>query len=518
MIVPGAADQEKGGPQATDSRAVLNQVIGLEARFPVDQWKVDGLHVWPLLRQRLYIALAHQFLGTGLRGAGQRTNGERVLDAARSVGRLVRARLRDGREAASAGDAQQAVLLSDGVSFARIGEQWFDTIMDPVVAALAAEGRQSLLLTPMTRAPAPRYFPSMLVQAHLDATKARATAILKLRRPAVTEVEGLENMLAELRQDNPGAELPHSGWLFGQVGRVLAMAQYFERLIRRTSSRIALVNTYYSAEGMAFVLAARRAGCVAIDVQHGSQLVHPAYGRWTRIPPAGFELLPHRFWCWSDQEIAIINRGPGATSAHRALNVGNLWAAFLANRENETVRDLAAQLNAAKARAGVADHLLLTLSWGLADSEMEKLISAVRLGAGVHWWLRLHPTQVARREEFRARFADLGIANVEIDLATDLPLPLLLAEMDVNVTPDSSTVLNAIAAGIPSVITTANGALVFAEQIARGQARFADDPAEIVTTALNLARSGRLVGSAAAGASVGSRLEAAIADAFGNPS
>lgn len=500
-----------GASLVTDNRMVLDRIVEIEGRYPVDEWQLDGLHVWPLLRMRIYVALVHQFLGTGLRGAGQRTHRERILDGMRSVAWQLRARVVDRQGNASPNRAQEAVLLSDGVSFASVEGQWLDRILDPIIAGLAAEGRQSLLLTPMTLVHTPRHSPSLLIQAHLDAAKAWSTAMTRFRSPPRATVEGLEEMLAELAAGNREAELPDYRWLIGQAARVRSMMSFFERLIRRTRAKVAFVNTYYSAEGMAFVWAARRAGCITIDVQHGNQFFNPGYGRWTKVPPSGFELVPHRFWCWSNDEVAVINDGPGATSAHRALNVGNLWVSYLTDRSG----DLVARLRAAKTRTGADIHLLLTPSWGLAEHETEKLIAAVQLGAEVQWWLRLHPTQVGRREAIKQQLADRGIANVEVDLATDMPLPLVLAEIDANITPDSSTVLDAAAVGVPSVVTTAHGAAVFAEQIARGQACFADDPADILAAALRLAQAGR-IGFGTSSVSDERRRKAAFADAFGS--
>lgn len=471
-----------------DSRGTLDLITELEERYPVDTWTVGELHVWPIMRMRLATALVFHGYGTGLRGAGSRTIVERATGALGDLSRLARNRWSDHRANATPGRAD-VVMLSDGVSLSQVEGEWYDRFMDPIVATLAEKGRHSLLLMPQARGAVPRHTPSFYIQPFIDARNALTTASARVLKPLPHRLEGMSELLGELRRRCRDVEFPQDAWLPAQSTRVLRLSGLFSGWLERTDAKAAFVNTYYSAMGMAFVHAARRLDCLTIDVQHGLQYEHMAYGRWMKAPAGGYEVLPDEFWCWGDDEVSISNDGPGSLPAHRAVRVGNPWDAFWADSGNAMVARARQRVRDAKARFQRGYHFLLTPSWGQHPSEMDKLVETARLGrSGITWWLRLHPIEIAARESIRQRLAEAGVDNVEIDLAIDAPLPLLLSEMDVNVTPESSTVIDGATAGVPSVVATANGASLFRRQIADGHCRFAEDPAEILAAALELAR------------------------------
>jgi hypothetical protein len=235
---------------------------------------------------------------------------------------------------------------------------------------------------------------------------------------------------------------------------------------------------------MAFVLAAKRAGCITTDIQHGLQVDHVGYARWTRIPEGGYDLVPDCFWCWSEDDAARIN-DTIADDAHGAVSVGNAWADMWRS-DSPLVKRTAERFARVRDGFGKAQHYLLTPSWGHPDAEFDRLLDAVEIGQDAQWWLRLHPKLADQRETYRQRVMARGIANIEIDAAMDFPLPLLLTGMGVNVTFDSSTVIDALAVGVPSVVTTQSGASIYGEQIEAGTVTFAREPADILTAALKL--------------------------------
>lgn len=465
----------------------LDVIVDLERRYPVEDWSVAGLHVWPMLRIRMFTLLVMHGLGSDPAEAGARSPAERVSHAIKGIGRIARNTILSGNRLVFPSRDDEAVLLADGISFANIEGKWRDRLMDPIIAALEANGRPSLLMTPGYLCPGPRYSPTCHIQSRLDASKVLGTLVSKLKPSPLFGSDSFAAMQSEISRDYPDIAFPGERWLVEQAARIEWMARHFGGIIGKTSARAAFVSNYYGAEGMAFVLAARRAGCVTIDVQHGLQHRHVGYVQWTKIPSGGYDLLPHLFWCWGPDEVHAINQGPGAPW-HRGVEIGNFWADFWADPENPVVARTIGRLRSIKESLGAQRHFLLTPSWGYPDIEFEKLFESVRhADPHIHWWLRLHPTLVARREEMRDRVTTLGLGNVEIDAAMDFPLPVLLHEMDANITFDSSTVLDARAAGVPSVVTTSNGAALFAREIEAGFCRFAADPVDIAAAAMQLA-------------------------------
>jgi len=492
--------------------ALLNRC---EAEYPVDRWAVGDVEVWPIARMRWYNLVLHHDLGSGAEGAGVRSGRGFLGTAARTLAVTARNRIFDFHKNARPGPQHQAILFSDGVSLAKVEGEWYDRFMDPIVAELAAEGRESLLLMPMAAPAVPRHTPSLAIQTRLDAAKLAYTVKARLSGAPPHNLPRFDDVVAMLRREGAVADLPGRAWLIAQAGRIMAMARQFDRLIARTGAKLAFVNTYYSADGMAFVLAARRRGCVTIDVQHGAQVDHVAYHRWRNVPADGFALLPDLFWCWSGDEVAAIREGFGLNGPHQGVVAGNLWWRVWMQPGVAVAEAMQARLAKLKQRHGASRHILVTHTWGHTDEDWLAILNAMAASSDdLVWWVRLHPMQISQRERFRKELRCAGVRRFELDAATDYPLPLLLDHMDANVTESSSTVLEAATVGVPSVITTRHGADLFGAELGAGRSRFAADSDGILAAIVDLVRSGRVIRPGAVSPADPKLLPAVLADAL----
>ncbi len=128
---------------------------------------------------------------------------------------------------------------------------------------------------------------------------------------------------------------------------VAASAFAFEQVLRTVKPKLAFAVTWYAGLGPAFMLACRRQGILAVDLQHCPQGGrHKAY-RWSGVPGQGFNVLPAVFWNWNGNDathIASWARGPW----HRSIVGGHPRLAPLLDdetpempREDRLFRDTA---------------------------------------------------------------------------------------------------------------------------------------------------------------------------------
>jgi hypothetical protein len=107
-------------------------------------------------------------------------------------------------------------------------------------------------------------------------------------------------------------------------------------------------------------------------------------------------------------------------------------------------------------------RVLVTLQAHLIFEEtLGPLLSAMKARRGVAWWLRLHPAALDDRAAVEAQIRRTGAEFVEVDRSTSLPLPMLLAAAHCHATHSSSTVLEAQAMGLPSIVWSRYGAQLF---------------------------------------------------------
>jgi hypothetical protein len=154
--------------------------------------------------------------------------------------------------------------------------------------------------------------------------------------------------------------------------------------------------------------------------------------------------------------------------------------------------------------AGAAKRILVTLQWGY-DGERDTLANIIPngvihpaldaaiealAGRGIAVWLRLHPIQMTapgyRHHRRIVHALAQRHAHVEYERPTALPLPLVLEQVSGHITMCSSSVGEAAAAGVPSLLlcpTLHPGgahAGMFRELESAGHARFGTLDAEAI--------------------------------------
>lgn len=470
-----------------NSSDIMELLVEVERRYPVAQWIAGGVRIWPLIRIKLYYNLFLQQISGDKSAAVQTNMHGRLVQGARvacGIGRYLNALTRDRAKNRRPAGSVDVVFLSDGVSFSKISGEWYEKFCDPLIARLGHAQVSSFLISPLHEYLIPRRTPSLFVQPWIDLLKVRGTIFPADRGEALAalpEFDPFVSFLGELGLEGP---LPQRSGVARDTAMLMHIARYYEGLLRRLDPAVALLVSYYSLEGMAFVLACRRLGIPCADIQHGvAGELHAAYGRWTCVPNDGYELLPSLFWCWSDHDAVAVRRwADSLDDLHRALVGGNPWLNLWIDGNEDFVADYDRQVIQAMRATMASTHVFVTLQFGLAQPEqLDGLLGAmVNSPRSWQWWIRLHPSVLGEREVIRALLRDHGIRRFEIDLATDLPLYAWLRHMHAHVTHSSSTVVEATAYGLPTILLSNYGADLFHEYVRAGWARVALNSSSIL--------------------------------------
>jgi hypothetical protein len=230
---------------------------------------------------------------------------------------------------------------------------------------------------------------------------------------------------------------------------------------------------------MAFNLACREIGIPSVDIQHGVQGdLHFAYGRWDKLPKAGYELLPTIFWVWSEVEAKAINNwNEKVKKWHRPFIGGNPWLNLWWNNDNNICMYYKNQINNISGFLESSIKILLTLQPGVPNHGIpEWLINAIdRSPSDWFWLIRVHPCMLAERGNVKKLIATCSHKKVNVDDATDLPLPSILKSVDIHVTHSSSTVIEAQQYGVPTIAVSNMGKELYLEQFELGWLEVAYD-------------------------------------------
>lgn len=464
-------------------------INSVEERFPVDQWVVDGLHVWPLVRIELNFRL-HDFIGP-VEVKPHSSLWAKARGVAMGGGRYLGALLADRRH--NQGDDLSpggAVFLSHTTCRTfPVDREWYDAFCTPVVSQLEELGLASYVFefAPQDEYRIPRFGRSRFIQLQLSWLAVKN----QLMWPDARRFEGEESFIEFtefFRRSCPKISPPDVGRVRKRAALVRAMANYFKERLQRLRPRMGFVVTYYTSEGMAFNLACRELGIPSVDIQHGAQgELHPAYGRWRRVPAMGYELLPSRFWCWSEDDARVIGEWSGKVCRwHEPFVGGNPLLGLFQQDDNELVRRFDRRILSLAPQEPPPLKVLVTLQTGRGVPELLREVMAAAPPSWL-WWVRLHPAMMAEREAIRSRLGEFPAHRMNLDDATELPLYALLRHVDVHLTESSSAVIEADRFGVPSVICHETGEEFFAGLVAVGSARVAYSCRDVLDTLLVLA-------------------------------
>src|SRR5665213_1982128 len=110
-----------------NSSQVIALLNDLEARYPVTEWEIDGVRVWPILRARIYSAIIFNYLSsTGSHPASRSTRLKRLLTAPKSLLKTVWATLRDFSKTQLSFRSADVLILGDGTGFTKLEGAWYD--------------------------------------------------------------------------------------------------------------------------------------------------------------------------------------------------------------------------------------------------------------------------------------------------------------------------------------------------------------------------------------------------------
>lgn len=217
----------------------------------------------------------------------------------------------------------------------------------------------------------------------------------------------------------------------------------------------------------AICLAGKKAGIKVYDFQHGVIAdEHPWYGKQFRIDTPRND-LPDGFLTWDDSSANVLRKW----APQKGINVkvyGNPWFQRFLNAKPDDQLVQQALANS-KIFNNNKPTILVTLQWGLkskgyyTDPHFNGVMNDALENTIKHtyehynWLLRLHPIQLRKTKAFEGESAIqyltekfAHIDSVEWRICSELPLPVVLHQVDLHITDSSTVVIEAGWMGIRS--------------------------------------------------------------------
>jgi hypothetical protein len=451
----------------------LDWVLGLERKFPVEQWVIDGVHVWPLIRMRLNF---HYFLQQ--QSKGQSTSGtppqqRRSLRLIKNAWALLKFIIRPtGKVPVIGADFAAHRSLFDN----KLVDKYFDPIFDSyegIHRPLIVEYKRTEGITEKDY-----YKPERIMRLHEFGELLQLFGLLKAKfSSAEYQLKDYGEFLSILEKEGMNMVSYRKENVRRTVAVLYGYKWFWKTLFKKTGAKVAIGLCYYTEPLYGMILAAREMGVVSVDLQHGGQgIQHLGYAQFVRVPPGRtYNLLPHYFWCWDESSASAIRPWIEATGAtHKVIQKGHPWHQFFRNRkwpELDNVKNLV---------IFTLQSYDMSVAQDLIDDYLAATIQAT--AKEFKWFVRLHPRQLHLRDILKEEIGRLGLSNdVDVDNANVLPFPAILSRASVHMTKSSGSGIEAALLGVPNVIIDEHGAARYEEYIQQGHASLylGRDPKEL---------------------------------------
>jgi hypothetical protein len=436
-------------------KEVVDLITGLEERYPVEDWRLQGVDLWPVLRNLVFSTWFFQ--NEESKGAEKEKKA-----TSRSAFRKLLLSVLYWLKFIIAPPKRADILFSGSATF-RVNfsgasmNRYFDPIMDHLeeskISVISAEQRSDNLKGCYKRdriISFGRFFPM-----------ANIIIKLKYKKTVSTEIERLTDLkacLEEIQQLIPGI---HAVFLKRQLAymasTILAWAFVFDKVLARVKPRYVFGLCYYSLPMYGMNLSAHRRGISSVDMQHGTQgELQINYSKFTKVPIDGHTVMPKIFWCWDETSASNIKKWTNLQHFHRVVVGGNPWVDYL--------RKINLPLDAQ------GKKLILYTLQPIEPLLEPYVLETIKNTSDVYtWWLRIHPRQIADKPRLEKLLKANGVLPfVNLEEASNLPLPMILKHTAVHVSRFSGAVIEAALLGVVSIVTDETGVTVFEPEIRDG--------------------------------------------------
>ncbi len=453
-------------------------------RYPVASWRYEALDIWPILKTQFMLRACNLF------HAGK----SQFLISAEDIGREenrfstgaspadVR-RARAARPAASPKNAVPAglgrvaksfrplacdvVFWSADIARIDIGEFGFAPLIDPFRAVLEeAQIRTAALVVDIDRND------PVLKQALAGGAYGFREEFGKLRTTYADDelinfdaFDGFAEWFAEMDAVWPVARLHSRAQMTAVIKQTQSCYQILLDYYRAQALKGVALFAFYGLIGHASAAACRDIGIPCIDIQHGvAGRGHESY-HWPNSPAGGYNTLPTHFLTWGEAERESITEHSD-TDGPQALMVGHAWRlaeqmlgldpapiAFNKSRFNSVKKSYGESAKRIKNHLSTGSDAKRNIIVSLFSDQPVDWLRAVIEASPQEWrfHIRLHPGEAKREGAIAAREAAFAGLNAEVAAATSATIPEIMPHMNAHLTKYSSTVLDALAYGVPSI-------------------------------------------------------------------
>lgn len=443
-------------------------IVGLEQQFPVNQWKVNEVCIWPYLRYKLFFYLINELEGQNLKNDSFLNKKKRIFTITNKKKSLI---LRSKNYLSQVIDYFIFLIRLTQKNYIFFGAKTYRTLYKDKLynkffdsyIEMHGLSNDSILMEYDSQIH-DNYYGVENIKEYSKVLNGFST-VLRIKKELriskkinfkieLPSYENYLNFLDKEFQTCSYTSLYKKENLPNLLQDYFLKKDFFKILFKKIKPKQVIVLCYYSnIDSLAAVLAANSLGIKSVELQHGPQTdIHLCYGSWSKVPFEGYDMLPKAFWCWDTASESTIKKWAKDTKVSTKV-IGNPWCDFWAQKPLHYEH---------------TNFILYTLQpEPLIFDQLfpEELIKFIKEMDYI-WFVRLHPRQSSIKDEFISFCIGKGIFDlINLDIATEEPLPLLLSNCLIHVTHFSGSTLEASFFNKKTILLNESGEASYSELI-----------------------------------------------------
>ncbi len=454
---------------------IFKIINAIEMDYPVADWIINGIQIWPLLRFKIFIKLYIR-----KNTFNKRKTFVNKLSYIINRIRLLLLYFKDISHNWKLGKAN-VIFLTNYLIRVELMGSYYNKLIDPILERLSATNISFGVLERNSEHNnrIPRYSQSKYIDlAHLFISlKKKYYVIFKRQKYRAYLIKNLKGLNYSLKQK-------YNILLLDIVQEIIyldMLSCYYKKILLKSKPVATVVICYYNIYGLAFIKACKDLKIKTFDLQHGNQgEYHFAYGKWRNVPRTGYQLLPDYFLVWGDEESENIDKIYNQTeNKHKSLIIGNLWLNKWLYYEDRITNYYFKKVEKLKINViGRRKHILYIVSDKIPPDMVFQIMKEEE--SNLWWWIRVHPGRLYLQKQIKVILNEMNLNNYYLYEANELPLYALLKHVDLHITRYSTTVKEARVFEVPSIILDSDiGSKLYSKEIDEGSAFLADNYNEL---------------------------------------
>ncbi|MDN3595035.1 hypothetical protein [Zunongwangia endophytica] len=428
----------------------------LENKFPVEQWCISGIYVWPYIRIKLYLFLLSEQINRDKENKVDKTSSiSRKKIKNRSFKKTVKLLKAIISHEIFFSKLQRKKIVFVGSHFHRIQEQGFafNRFFDSMIKSNHLENEVYFL--EYQKIIANSYNKKVIInlQKRIDAFRNIDTAFKSKKKSFENDSElyKYDSFLKEVTKEFIKVESLNleAKNLRNWVKKINSLSNFYIRFFKKVSPDKLIFCGYYAWDNLyAAIYSANKLNIKTIDFQHGPQTNHMVFSDWFKIPESGYNLMPKEYWVWDQESKLNIEKWSADKKDIIVKIAGHPYLQYKKTNDKS-----------------VKSAVVFSMQTFPLERMIPKEIITLMKNWSYKWIFRLHPRNSFSISEIENFFDNFGVDRhiYDLELPNEKSLPETFSIAHLHFTGFSGCTLEARSLGVPTILIDPIGSDFFKE-------------------------------------------------------